>query len=76
MWYIIDVYSPYDKNKDVKYIFEYNERLWCVREVHKFEWGRPRFDEEPLDDEFVKYHLYDNLEEAIQFCKVLKGVYV
>ena len=76
MWYIIDVYSPYDKNKDVKYVFEYNGNLWCVREVDKFEWGRPQFDELPMDDEFINYHIYDNLDDAIKYCRELKGVYL
>lgn len=74
MWYIIDVYSPYDKNEDVKYIFEYNNKLWCVREVHKFEWGRPQFDEESLDDDFLSFYIYDNLDDAITYCRSLKGI--
>lgn len=76
MWYIIDVYSPYDKNEDVKYVFEYNGNLWCVREVNQFEWGRPQFDELPIDDEFINYHIYDNLDDAIRYCRELKGIYL
>ena len=72
MYYIIDVYSPYDKNKDVKHIFEYNDRLWCVREINQFEWGQPQFAELPIDDEFICYHIYDSLEDALQYCHELK----
>lgn len=76
MYYIVDTYSPYERNKDVKYIFEYNSALWCVREVVKFEWGQPQFDELPLDSEFVEYKIYDNLNDAIKYCKGLKGVII
>ena len=72
MYYIVDIYSPYDKNNDVKYVFEYNNILWCIREISKFEWGQPQFDELPLDDTFVRYHIYDSYDEALRFCHNLK----
>jgi hypothetical protein len=74
MYYIVDTYNPYERNKDVVYHFEYNGIEWCIRQVDKFEWGKPQFDELPLDDTFIDYKIYDSLDEAIQFCKVLKGV--
>ena len=74
MYYIVDVYSPYDKNDDVKYVFEYNKRLWCVREIDKFEWGQPQYDELPLDNTHIQFHIYSNLEDAIKFCRELKGI--
>lgn len=74
MYYIIDVYSPYDRNKDVKYIFENNGSLWCVREVTQFEWGQPQYLERPLDDNFLSFRIYDNLDDAIAYCRALKGI--
>lgn len=73
-YYIIDTYSPYDKNDDVKYTFELNDRIYCVRKITEFEWGKPQFDELPLDDEFVYYQIYDNLADAIAFARTLKGM--
>jgi hypothetical protein len=74
MYYIVDTYNPYERNKDVVYRFEFNGIEWCIRQVDKFKWGKPQFDELPLDDTFIDYKIYDSLDEAIQFCKVLKGV--
>lgn len=74
MYYILDTYSPYEKNNDVRYKFEFNNRLWCIREVSRFEWGKPQFDELPLDDTFIEYKIYDNLDEAIKYCREIKGV--
>lgn len=76
MWYVIDTYSPYEKNDDVVYKFEWRDDLWCVRAIERFEWGQPQFVERPLDDEYVEYKIYDNLEDAIQYCRSLKGVIV
>lgn len=74
MYYIVDTYNPYEKNKDVKYRFEYNGTLWCIREVSEFEWGKPQFEELPLDSEFIEYKIYNNLDEAIKYCREIKGV--
>lgn len=75
-YFIIDTYSPYEKNDDVRYIFEYNDRQWCIREVTKFEWGQPQYDERPLEDEFLSFQLYYTFEDALRFARELKGVYV
>lgn len=76
MYYIVDTYSPYERNKDVKYTFEYNGALWCIREISEFEWGKPQFAERPLDDEYIEYHIYDSYAAALAFCHELKGVYI
>ena len=73
-YYIIDTYSPYDRNDDVEYTFELNDRLWCVRAITEFEWGKPQFDELPFDDAFIQFHIYDNLADAIAYAHFLKGM--
>lgn len=76
MYYIIDTYTPYAKNSNVKYVFEYNNLMWCIREVDKFEWGKPQFDEQPLENDFIDFHIYNTFEEALRFCRELKGVII
>ena len=76
MYYIIDTYNSYEKNNDVKYRFEYNNNLYCVREVSEFEWGQPQFEELPLDSTYVSYTIYNSLEDALKYVHELKGVYV
>jgi len=72
-YYIIDTYSPYDRNDDVKYVFENNDKLWCVRAITEFEWGKPQFDELPFDDKYIQFNVYTNLADAIAFARILKG---
>ena len=72
-YYIIDTYSPYDRNDDVKYVFEQNDRLWCVRAITEFEWGQPQFDELPFDDQYIQFNVYHNLADAIAYARTLKG---
>lgn len=74
IYYIVDTYNKYERNDDVVYRFEYNKREWCIRKVDSFEWGKPQFDELPLDSEFIEYKIYDNLDDAIKYCRSLKGV--
>ena len=58
IYYIVDTYNKYERNDDVVYRFEYNKREWCIRKVDSFEWGKPQFDELPLDSEFIEYKIY------------------
>ena len=75
MYYIVDTYNPYERNNDVVHKFEFNGRLWCIREVDRFEWGVPQFAELPIDREFISYHVYENYDDALRFSRELKGVY-
>lgn len=59
--FILDTYNRMENNEGVKRIFQINSNWYCLREV-SLEWGEvvsPHFD-----DENVRYHLFNTLEEA------------
>ena len=69
--FIIDTYNKYAKNTNVRYTFKINEHWYCIREV-PLEWGKPKFPEYPLEDNFVQYKLNNTYEEAQEFVRQLK----
>lgn len=70
--YIIDNYSPYQKNSDVVAVFKIYGITYCIREVKQFEWGQPVFPEKDLEDDYTNYHVYDTLEKAEAYVNYLK----
>lgn len=69
--YILDAYNPYHNNADVRYVFRYHGLQWCVRQV-QLEWGAPIFTEKDVEDDFTNFHIYETLDEALQFVRELK----
>lgn len=72
--FVVDVYSPFMKNKDVRKIFNYNEKQWCIRET-ALNWGSPKI-ELPFDDTSdlaTSFHLYNTFEEANNYVEDLIG---
>lgn len=72
--FIVDTYCPYDKNKDVRRIFNYNNREYCVREVG-MDWGIVQV-QLPVDDSSdiaTAFKVYDTMDEANEFVDNLLG---
>lgn len=69
--YIIDLYSPYEKNTDVVSTFKFHGLEYCIREITQFEWGKPIFDRS-IDNDFDDYCVYDTVEEAEGYIRYLK----
>ena len=74
MAYIIDVYSPYANNSDVKFKFQIHGQWWCIRQVELRD-GLPLLmlpieDTTPLQD----FHIYNTFAEAYAFHKRLKRI--
>ena len=72
--YIIDLYSPYQKNTNVISIFKVHGISYCIREITTFEWGQPVFPEKNIEDEFNNYYIYKTIEEAQQYISNLKRI--
>ena len=71
--FIVDVYSPYARNADVRKVFSYNDNLYCIREV-SLTWGQPQLD--PVFDELEtppSFTLYNTFEEANNYVEDLIG---
>lgn len=68
--FILDNYSRYDDNTNVRQIFHLYEQWYCIREV-ELEWGRPKFARK-IEDDFQNFYLFNTLEEAKQCVKRLK----
>ena len=69
--YIIDVYSRFDDNTDVRMIFSLYNKWYCIREIKDLEWGEPVFKEKHIEENSY-YYLYPSLEEAKAFVQHLK----
>jgi len=72
--FIIDLYSPYQKNNNVIQVFKIHGISYCIREINHFEWGQPQFPEKNIDDDFNCYHVYATKEEALQYIHDLKRI--
>lgn len=70
--YIIDCYSPYNKNENVVKTFRMRGQTLCIRTITKFKWGQPLFPEKDIEDDYTYYKVYDTLEEAEQYVRELK----
>ena len=72
MGYIVDIYSPYANNENVKFIFNLNERQWCIREVEVRE-NLPLVAL-PIDDtmDLSIFFIYKSLEAAKCYVRQLK----
>lgn len=70
--YIIDNYSPYQKNSNVISTFKIHGIQYCIREIEKFKWGQPIFPEKNIEDDFNNYYVYDTVEEALSYVNYLK----
>ena len=70
--YIIDNYSPYYKNENVVSTFKIHGISYCVREIDTFDWGQPVFPEKDINDNYGWYHVYNSLNEAMEYVKYLK----
>lgn len=70
--FIIDHYSPYQKNKNVISIFKIHGISYCIRQINEFDWGQPLFPEKNIDDDFDSYCVYDTIEEAEGYVRYLK----
>lgn len=74
--FIIDNYSPYNNNKNVVKTFHLYGQPYCIRQIEQFEWGQPQFPEKDIDDEFLYYHVYTTLDEALEYIheqKIMEG---
>ena len=72
--FIIDLYSPYQKNQNVAEVFKIHGIPYCIREIEKFEWGQPQFPEKNIEDEFNYYHVYATKDEALKYIHELKRI--
>lgn len=74
--YVLDAYNEYDSNKTVKYIFRLFGKLYCIRMVEEFEWGRPLVREHMLEEgsENDSYAIYSSYEAAYKKAQELKKV--
>lgn len=70
--FIIDNYSPYQRNNNVISTFKIHGIPYCIREINEFDWGQPIFPEKSIDDDFNNYHIYETIEEAQNYVRYLK----
>lgn len=70
--FIIDNYSPYQRNNNVISVFKIHGVPYCIREINEFDWGQPVFPEKNIDDDFNNYCVYDTIEEAQGYVRYLK----
>lgn len=74
MAYIIDSYSKYGDNSNVKFKFLLNEQEWCIRQVEIRD-GLPVILL-PIEDttSLQDFYIYVTFEEAYAFYKKLKKI--
>ena len=74
--FIVDIYHPYQQNKNVVYTAKIHEDLdLCVRELQDcYEWGQPivEFPEQDWEDNYTRFVAYDTLEDAKRFINSLR----
>ena len=70
--FIVDCYSPYMRNADVRKIFTYNDNLFCIREV-PLKWGIPLRESLIDDEDNPNFKLYNTYEEANEYVLELIG---
>ena len=74
--YIIDTYDPYNSkaNENVVYTFHLYGGQFCIRAT-SLSWGRPILKNQSVEEsDFINYHIYDTLEEAMQYVHELKKI--
>lgn len=71
-YFIVDTYSRFHKNDDVRMIFSLHNNWYCIREVEDLNWGQPLFDEKDPEDGYTNYHIYVTLEEAQSYVRGLR----
>lgn len=69
--YIVDVYNPYARNRNVMFRFIYHNQWWCIRRA-TLDWGIPQDTALEMDDEYSRFHLYNTYEEAMEFVRQLR----
>ena len=74
MFFIIDVYSKFQNNSNVRMIFSLYGKQYCIREIDALEWGQPIFKEKDLEDDYSFFQLYTTFEEAQQYVHNLKKI--
>ena len=74
MAYIMDIYSPYVDNSNVKFRFELNGQQWCIRQVEVRD-GLPVILL-PIEDttSLQDFYIYKTFAEAYAFYKKLKRI--
>lgn len=73
--FIIDVYSPYEKNdNDIIFTFKFHGLDMCIRKVTEFKWGKPVFHNKSIENssDFIFYRIYDNVDEAYDYIEELR----
>lgn len=70
--FIIDNFSPFQKNKNVVYTFRLYGRPYCIRSINEFEWGQPDFPEKDIEDNYTTYLIYNTYEEARNYVDNMK----
>ena len=69
--YIIDTYSKYEQD-DVVELFTINSHWYAIKRVH-LNFGRPILSSiEKNEDEFLNFHIYENVEDAQRYVHKLK----
>lgn len=72
--FIVDVYSKFQNNDNVRMIFPLYGKKYCIREIDELEWGQPIFKEKDLEDDYSFFQLYTTFEEAKQYVYELKRI--
>lgn len=72
--FVVDTYSSYEKNSNVRKIFNYNNRKYCIKEVEMY-WGVPQLclPIEDTSDVKTAFKIYDTFEEANKYVESLIG---
>ena len=65
--YIVDIYNEFGHNKDVIQVSRVNGLVLCIRKITQLEWGQPVFPDKSIESEYIRYHIYENLEDARKY---------
>ena len=69
--FIIDTYSKYTNDKIIS-VFRLYGKWYCIKEVELY-FGKPILSSvEEMEDEFLKFEIYETEEEARAFARKLK----
>lgn len=69
--YVIDTFNSFESDDTVE-IFTINSRWYAIKRV-KLYFGRPILSNmEKNEDESIRFHLYENLDEARAYVRQLK----
>ena len=77
--YIIDTYNKYQDNADVIANFKLRDQPYCVRRIElNYNWGTPLPDwaEKEWRRDYQEQHYYETAEEALEYVRTLKKLYV